>query len=954
VNQIPPATVAKISSPAPEGQRHNQAVQIACSLIGNGLSPDAVFVQLRDTYPDDVTDRELQDIVGWAAQQGFQPSGKGGSRPVKIRRLNAAHPAGANSTQAVESFLGEYRCTEADTVATSPVKTEDSSDSQAITILRHLYRPNDLVNIVTQYTEAHSKTGKVKYNPKGYGITKTASEWIAKIERDNVPIGAAGVWIRMNPLDGKGIADANVVAHRLALVEFDNIPLELQLPFLRRLPVPLAAIIASGGKSIHGWVAVNAGTESEYDETVAELLALLKSFGVDQSNKNPSRLSRLPGAFRRLGGTGDGCQRLLYCDPSALQNAPLDLTALREAVTVQPQMPVLPVSTAKGNDNGSDKPANICAKIVGIMSNTRATHVERHEAIAKAVVVELRRRGRFYFHALHRDYATAMHFDGTTKRLLRVQADEFLSGVAMLTGVNRGNPVFRYIQAAVEDAALTIGAGIVPEAFWASRVGVVYVSNGDGSVARIADGVVSVVDNGTDNVLFAAGATLRPWTLTEARDPFATCSLLRDANYADAHSKMLLKLWMLSLPTNPNCKPPLSTAGLIRSGKTRTVRGICELYGLPFAAKEPNKSERSETDFWVAMDGGGLFCLDNCDNKVDWLPDAVAAASTGVGDIRRQLYTERATMELKPRAWLALTSANPTFAADVGVADRLLAVRLNQRTGENSDEALSVEIAGYRDAALSWIVNTLATALADTEKVPAGLNKRHPDFAAFAVRLGRALGCEEDAVAALAAAETDKSRLCLENDPVGAALLAMMGDDNPGFQGNAGELLARYDDQMKIVGGLAKYDSDFSPMSKGNTGKPLWSAKRLGKRMATLWVHIEAMFDAKRHGNEHGHASTFTIKNPQQRFERFAATNPVNSPREYHTGSLPESLNETAQTAISNPSSTHLPADASANADTDAGDKATINIGDSTPCTTCGGLGDDCDCWILGQKSGDS
>jgi hypothetical protein len=331
-NPIPPATAAELANPAAPGGRHHQAVKIACSLIGNGLSGAAVFAELRTKYDDEVSDDELHGIVEWAEEQDFKPSGY---RPAKIHRTNAVKradtsPAGATSN--TEAFLKGYHCDAVDVVASGPVNPDNMPASHAVTLLKNLYQPDDLVNIVTEYTEAHSKNGKVKYNPQGYGITKTASEWITEIERDNVPIGAAGVWIRMNPLDGKGIADANVVAHRFALVEFDNISVELQLPFLRRLPVPLAAIITSGGKSIHGWVAVNAGTESEYDKTVAALLALLKPFGVDQSNKNPSRLSRLPGAIRRLGGSGDGRQRLLYCNPEVMAAGPLDLTALREAV----------------------------------------------------------------------------------------------------------------------------------------------------------------------------------------------------------------------------------------------------------------------------------------------------------------------------------------------------------------------------------------------------------------------------------------------------------------------------------------------------------------------------------------------------------------------------------------------------------------------------------------------
>jgi hypothetical protein len=74
-------------------------------------------------------------------------------------------------------------------------------------------------------------------------------------------------------------------------------------------------ILTSGGKSVHAWVRINAPDRASYRSKVGQMFALLERFGVDQANKNPSRLSRLAGAQRRIGVTGDGRQRLLYFNP---------------------------------------------------------------------------------------------------------------------------------------------------------------------------------------------------------------------------------------------------------------------------------------------------------------------------------------------------------------------------------------------------------------------------------------------------------------------------------------------------------------------------------------------------------------------------------------------------------------------------------------------------------------
>ena len=136
---------------------------------------------------------------------------------------------------------------------------------------------------------------------------------------------------------------------------------------------------------------------------------------------------------------------------------------------------------------------------------------------------------------------------------------------------------------------------------------------------------------------------------------------------------------------------------------------------------------------------------------------------------------------------------------------------MNRRTDETSDASLSDEIREHRDAGLSFIARTLATALADTQRTPAGLNQRHPDFAAFAVRIGRAIGRETETVHALKSAEQDKSLFCLENDTIATALLAYLANGET-FIGTASELREK----------LIETDTDLADKL---------SVKRLGKRL---------------------------------------------------------------------------------------------------------------------------
>ena len=85
----------------------------------------------------------------------------------------------------------------------------------------------------------------------------------------------------------------------------------------------------------------------------------------------------------------------------------------------------------------------------------------------------------------------------------------------------------------------------------------------------------------------------------------------------------------------PQCKPPLLLTGAVGSGKTKLGRGIINLYGIPENVEKVD--EAGEKDFWVGLDGGGLYIADNADTDIKWLPDALATASTGGGQTRRKL-----------------------------------------------------------------------------------------------------------------------------------------------------------------------------------------------------------------------------------------------------------------------------------------------------------------------------
>ena len=174
-----------------------------------------------------------------------------------------------------------------------------------ITYLELLFDANDRVGYVTNdvWQDAEGK-----WLPSKGVYDRTAGELIASLKKHPDDLGATvgdwkpevGAWIRFNPLDGSGVKNDNVTRFRFALVESDTLPIAEQDIVFRKLELPIAALVHSGGKSLHAIVRVDADNYDEYRKRVEFLYDFMEKNGVsiDKQNRNPSRLSRMPGVTR--------------------------------------------------------------------------------------------------------------------------------------------------------------------------------------------------------------------------------------------------------------------------------------------------------------------------------------------------------------------------------------------------------------------------------------------------------------------------------------------------------------------------------------------------------------------------------------------------------------------------------------------------------------------------------
>ena len=174
---------------------------------------------------------------------------------------------------------------------------------QLITYLDTLFNDDENVGYVTECFEKDDRLLPTSGNwDRTAGQLKTALKHcrgdIGAVMGDSNP--KAGVWIRFNPLDGKGIRNDNVTDFRYALVESDSIDIDQQNAIIRELELPVACLVHSGGKSLHAIVRIDAPNIEEYRRRVEYLYDVCRKNGLqpDKQDKNPSRLSRMPGIMR--------------------------------------------------------------------------------------------------------------------------------------------------------------------------------------------------------------------------------------------------------------------------------------------------------------------------------------------------------------------------------------------------------------------------------------------------------------------------------------------------------------------------------------------------------------------------------------------------------------------------------------------------------------------------------
>lgn len=203
----------------------------------------------------------------------------------------------------------------------SPIDVE-CCDSEAF--LGHLFNEGERVAIFTDWRSQ----GDFLYWVGRGGFRLSQQRGVKAVASKLPQGGAEGVWFLVQPVTGQWEinhkmnktehvakytrrSEVNVTAWRYFVLESDVINADQWLKVVANLPLPIAAVYTSGGRSIHALLKYEIASKPEWDMVRNMVRQIVCPLGADPAALTAVRLSRLPGCTRN-----GKLQRLLYLDPA--------------------------------------------------------------------------------------------------------------------------------------------------------------------------------------------------------------------------------------------------------------------------------------------------------------------------------------------------------------------------------------------------------------------------------------------------------------------------------------------------------------------------------------------------------------------------------------------------------------------------------------------------------------
>lgn len=378
-------------------------------------------------------------------------------------------------------------------------------------------------------------------------------------------------------------------------------------------------------------------------------------------------------------------------------------------------------------------------------------------------------------------------FTGFGKRLLPLEHNDprWSTHLLMIYGLNtKDREITPKITTALANFTIYNGAKMTPRRWVAFVDNALHLSRYDGTVMRLTG---AGVEEGPNN--FLVDAAWRRGTSDDAAplrfdiedngehvlfddanngsfpdDPIIgrngrLFQLLRGVTWARStaggmapkHQVQALMIWMLAVafPDVFPTKPILMVEGAPGSGKSTLLQMIQQTI---FGSVDPfTVSDGGERDFWVTLLTSPIMYMDNTDDLVEWLPNAVCAYCTRGYRSERRLHTNTGKVEIRPQSFLCVASKDPKSFRREDTADRTIVLRIESRfaTGRGGDSVQSItqRIAQDRRALYGeWLYYLNRVVRAIQLEPPRRTTARLGDFEIFAYAACRAFGWQSSIV----------------------------------------------------------------------------------------------------------------------------------------------------------------------------------------------------------------
>lgn len=302
--------VGKMPAAVSGGGGHNATFHVACVLVqGFGLSPEQAFpliAEFNQRCDPPWTEKDLwhklrgADSPKCAPRRGRGFLAKGGEwKPSadwkSYHHLEVEAKKAAFDAEKLRTFSGAW-AKAVDLVWLANRSMYDPARVDAARFLELLYQPGEKVAVITYYYATTI----------GQGLTLWPDVAPPTCGPEPRP---CGVWFINQPVDG-GYHPADegdkmscrnhraVTSWRYLVIESDEADTRQWLGALAQLPLRIAALYSSGGRSVHALVVIDAPTKQVWDAEVAKMKDALAVLGADPKTLTAVRLTRLPGTWR--------------------------------------------------------------------------------------------------------------------------------------------------------------------------------------------------------------------------------------------------------------------------------------------------------------------------------------------------------------------------------------------------------------------------------------------------------------------------------------------------------------------------------------------------------------------------------------------------------------------------------------------------------------------------------